>query len=148
MTIKTKRASRSVPAEHTDGKRLLIVLKPSSAWRQGIPNDKPHVPELAPDDDLFDKYEKNIKSHKWTEEEWNGYEEAFRKLMMEREKAQELMRSLAREYANSQTKHVTLLCFFCPDERYCHRRLIKEMILSINQSAEKKEKEEEESTEE
>jgi hypothetical protein len=35
-----------------------------------------------------------------------------------------------------------LLCF-CPDERYCHRRLVKEMILSINQSAEKKEKEEE-----
>jgi uncharacterized protein YeaO (DUF488 family) len=67
--------------------------------------------------------------------------------MMEHEKAQELMRSLAREYANSQTKHVTLLCF-CPDERYCHRRLIKEMILSINQSVEKKEKEEEESTEE
>jgi hypothetical protein len=66
--------------------------------------------------------------------------------MMEGEKAQELMRSLAREYANSQTKHVILLCF-CPDERYCHRRLIKEMILSINQSAEKKEKEEE-STEE
>ena len=31
--------------------------------------------------------------------------------MMEREKAQELMRSLAREYANSQTKHVTLLYF-------------------------------------
>jgi uncharacterized protein YeaO (DUF488 family) len=66
--------------------------------------------------------------------------------MMERKKGQELMRSLAREYANSQTKHVTLLCF-CPDKRYCHRRLIKEMILSINQSAEKKEKEEE-STEE
>ena len=57
------------------------------------------------------------------------------------------MRSLAKQYANSDTKNVTLLCF-CPDERYCHRRLIKEMILSINQSAEKKEKEEEESTEE
>ena len=70
MTIKTKRASRSVPAEHTDGKRLLIVLKPSSAWRQGIPYDKPHIPELAPDDTLFDKYKKTIKSHKWTEEEW------------------------------------------------------------------------------
>jgi uncharacterized protein YeaO (DUF488 family) len=51
--------------------------------------------------------------------------------MMERKKAQELMRSLAKEYANSDTKHVTLLCF-CPDERYCHRRLVKEMILSIN----------------
>ena len=62
-----------------------------------------------------------------------GYEEAFRKLMMEREKAQELMRSLAKEYANSDMKHVTLLCF-CPDERYCHRCLVKETILSINQS--------------
>jgi uncharacterized protein YeaO (DUF488 family) len=133
MTIKTKRASRSVPAEPSDGMRLLIVLKPSSAWRQGIPYDKPHVPELAPDDALFDKYVKNIKSHKWTEEEWSGYEEAFRKLMMEREKAQELMRSLAKEYANSDTKHVTLLCF-CPNEKYCHRRLVKEMILSIYQS--------------
>ena len=61
MTIKTKRAARSVPAEASDGKRLLIVLKPSSAWRQGIPYDKPHVSELAPDDALFDKYEKNIK---------------------------------------------------------------------------------------
>ncbi|MDF2767319.1 MAG: hypothetical protein K0S91_154 [Nitrososphaeraceae archaeon] len=68
-------------------------------------------------------------------------------LMMEHKKAQELMRSLAREYANSETKHVTLLCF-CPDERYCHRCLVKEMILSINQPAEKKEKEDEESTEE
>jgi uncharacterized protein YeaO (DUF488 family) len=133
MNIKTKRASRSVPAEPSDGKRLLIVLKPGSAWRQGIPYDKPHIPELAPNATLFDKYEKNIKSHKWTEEEWNGYEEAFRKLMMEREKAQELMRSLAKEYANSDTKHVTLLCF-CPDEKYCHRRLVKEMILSIYQS--------------
>ena len=53
--------------------------------------------------------------------------------MMEREKAQELMRSLAKEYANSDTKHVTLLCF-CPDEKFCHRRLVKEMILSIYQS--------------
>ena len=34
IIIKTKRASRSVPAESSDGKRLLIVLKPSSAWRQ------------------------------------------------------------------------------------------------------------------
>ena len=85
MTIKTKRASRSVPAESSDGKRLLIVLKLSSAWRQGISYDKPHVPELAPDDALFDKYE-NIKSHKWTEEEWSGYEEEFRMLMMERKK--------------------------------------------------------------
>ena len=133
MTIKTKRSAGSVPAEASDGKRLLIVLKPSSAWRQGIPYDKPHIPELAPDDALFDKYKKNIKSHKWTEEEWKGYEEAFRKLMMEREKAQESMISLAKEYANSDTKHVTLLCF-CPDEQYCHRRLVKEMILSINQT--------------
>jgi len=84
-------------------------------------------PELALNVALFDKYKKTIKSYKWTEVEWNGYEEAFRKLMMEREKAQELMRSLAKEYANSDTKHVTLLCF-CPDERYCHRRLNKEMI--------------------
>jgi hypothetical protein len=53
MTIKTKRAARSVPAEPSDGKRLLIVLKPSSAWRQGIPYDKSHVPELAPDDTLL-----------------------------------------------------------------------------------------------
>jgi hypothetical protein len=52
--------------------------------------------------------------------------------MMEREKAQELMRSLAKEYANSDTKHVTLLCF-CPDEQYCHRRLVKGNDL-INQS--------------
>jgi hypothetical protein len=52
--------------------------------RQGILYDKPHVPEIAPDVALFDKYERNIKSHKWTEEEWSGYEEAFRKLMMER----------------------------------------------------------------
>ena len=58
MTIKTKRASRAVPAEPSDGERLLIVLKPSSAWRQGIPYDKPHVPELAPDVALFDKYKK------------------------------------------------------------------------------------------
>jgi len=65
--------------------------------------------------------------------------------MIECEKAQELMRLLAKEYANSEIKHLTLLCF-CPDEKYCHRRLVKEMILSINQSAEKKEKEEEEST--
>jgi uncharacterized protein YeaO (DUF488 family) len=49
--------------------------------------------------------------------------------MMEREKAQ--IRSLAKKYANSDTKHITLLCF-CPDERYCHRRLVKEMILSMN----------------
>jgi hypothetical protein len=51
--------------------------------------------------------------------------------MMERENAQELMRSLAKEYANSDTKHVTLLCFR-PDEQYGHRRLVNEMILSIN----------------
>jgi hypothetical protein len=28
---------------------------------------------------------------------------------------------------------MTLLCF-CPDERYCHRSLVKEMILSMNRS--------------
>ena len=66
---------------------VVDVLKPSSARRQGIPYHRSHVPELAPDDNLFDKYKKNIKSHKWTEEEWKGYEEAFRKLMMKRKKA-------------------------------------------------------------
>ena len=131
MTIKTKRASRSVPAEHSDGKWLLMYLNLAQLGGKGIPYHRSHVAELAPDDNLFDKYKKNIKSHKWTEEEWKGYEEAFRKLIMEREKAQELMRSLAKEYTNSDTKHVTLLCF-CPDERYCHRRLVKEMILSMN----------------
>lgn len=59
MTIKTKRASRSVPTEPSDGKRLLIVLKPSSAWRQGIPYDKPHVPEQL-SKDCCCKYRFNI----------------------------------------------------------------------------------------
>ena len=72
MTIKTKRVSRSVPAEPSDGKRLLIVLKPSSAWRQGIPYDMPHVPELAPDDTLFDNYKKTIY--------WEHNKEVFERL--------------------------------------------------------------------
>jgi uncharacterized protein YeaO (DUF488 family) len=124
--IKTKRASKFVPAEDSDGKRLLIVFDPHWAKFHKVPFHK-HTPILGPSKGLWKAY---VKFKQIT---WEEYERRFREDIAKNEKAQDLIKELAKKYCNSETEHVTLLCF-CPDERYCHRRLVKEMILSNNQS--------------
>jgi uncharacterized protein YeaO (DUF488 family) len=126
MTIKTKQISKKFIPTIEDGKLWLIVF--NSHWAEFHKmHFHDHIPELAPSGKLWKDYVK-LKLITWEE-----YERRFKEEMAGSVKAQELMKQLAREYASSNTKHVTLLCF-CPDERYCHRHLVKEMILSINQS--------------
>jgi uncharacterized protein YeaO (DUF488 family) len=133
MAIKTKKISKFVSTEELllDGKRLLIAVDPHWAKFHKMPFDE-HIPILGPSKELWKAY---IKDKQIT---WKEYEQSFKEQMVKSEEAQKLMKELAYRYANSETEHMTLLCF-CPDERYCHRRLVKEMILSlsVNQSVNK-----------
>ena len=129
MAIKTKKISKFVSADEElllDGKRLLIAVDSHWAKFHKMPFDE-YVPILGPSKELWKAYIKDKQIA------WEEYERRFKDEIAKRKKAQEIMKELANKYANSETEHVTLLCY-CKDERYCHRRVVKEMILSINES--------------
>ena len=89
-----------------------------------------HRPELAPTKKLKDAFmDKKIT---WTQYQKEGYEDekGFDELITSRPEAQKYLRHWKKEYANSPTKHLTLLCY-CPDKHICHRSLIKKKILEI-----------------
>ncbi len=81
------------------------------------------VPNLAPSATLFNKY-LFLWKERPEEEWWPEYEQAFKEEMTSRTKISQL-----RELWNqvSQGKVIGLICF-CPEDRYCHRRLVAEII--------------------
>jgi hypothetical protein len=60
--IKTKRASKFVPAEESDGKRLLIVFDPHWAKFHKVPFHE-HIPILGPSKGLWKAYVKFKQIH-------------------------------------------------------------------------------------
>ncbi len=102
-------------------------LKCDEIWQitpsdQVIPGAR-WVPNLAPSATLFNKYSFLWKGRP-EEEWWPEYEKAFKEEMTSRTKISQL-----RELWNkvSQGKVIALICS-CPDDRYCHRRLVAEVI--------------------
>lgn len=81
------------------------------------------VPQLAPGWDLFNQYSHNWKGHP-ADEWWPQYKEAFDKELQSEEKLT-VMRKLWRLVDSG--KVIALLCF-CPDNTYCHRRLVAEFF--------------------
>ncbi|HNX28019.1 MAG TPA: DUF488 family protein [Syntrophomonadaceae bacterium] len=81
------------------------------------------VPNLAPSVTLFNKYRYLWKGRP-EEDWWPQYEEAFKEEMTSRIKI-----NLLRELWNlvDQGKVIALICF-CPDDKYCHRRLVAEIL--------------------
>jgi uncharacterized protein YeaO (DUF488 family) len=118
--IKTKRASKFVPAEESDGERLLIVFDPHWAKFHKVPFHE-HIPILGPSKELWKAY---VKFKQIT---WEEYEQRFREEMTKSEKAQRSIKELANRSKNGDT--ITLLCY-CKDEKKCHRYIVKELIKS------------------
>jgi uncharacterized protein YeaO (DUF488 family) len=122
MTISTKRVHDK--AEPTDGTRILIVLHESIANLKKCPYDK-LMKELAPSYDLHRKFQLNIKNHKWTEVEWEECSKRFKEEMLASIWSRNAIAKLSEMSAAGQK--ITLLCY-CPDEKFCHRTLVKDLI--------------------
>jgi len=78
---------------------------------QGFGIDYEHRPDLAPTDEILERFKQD--------EDWVAYEEAFTPLLMERD-AQAVGRSLLATYNRP--------CLLCAEEtpERCHRRLVAE----------------------
>lgn len=83
-----------------------------------------HIPQLAPSPALFQDY------LKWRDRgEWPGKWLAYRERFLREMQAPEPQRYLARiRQRLAEGRSVALACF-CPDERYCHRSLVAELVL-------------------
>lgn len=92
--------------EHVEGERLDITVS----------NNPDHV--LSPTWYMVIKFKANKTS-------WPEYQRQYKELVRERwrERKDDILNLLA----TAKEKDIFLVCF-CPDERYCHRRLAKEFL--------------------
>jgi uncharacterized protein (DUF488 family) len=81
-----------------------------------------HRPELAPPDDLLDRYRQN--------RDWLAYEEEFEERVLRTSEARETMTELLNR---SDAETVALLCSE-PTPEQCHRRLVAERMKDMEQS--------------
>ncbi|HMV47443.1 MAG TPA: DUF488 domain-containing protein [Blastocatellia bacterium] len=74
-----------------------------------------HRPEFAPSDEILDKYKSGA--------DWTGYEDAFNRLLRERQPKQQARELLAKE----------AICLLCaePTPDKCHRRLVAEYLREL-----------------
>jgi uncharacterized protein (DUF488 family) len=79
--------------------------------REGFGIAYEHHPELAPTDEIFDRYRQDG--------DWEAYQDEFRSLLVERQGA-EIGRDILSRYRT--------LCLLCsePTAEHCHRRLVAE----------------------
>jgi uncharacterized protein YeaO (DUF488 family) len=90
--------------------------------KKGIKKGVIWLPDLAPSPELFAKYLKWRAQGKWPAM-WPEYERIFIKELNEK---RELIRKTVVEWERKYNT-VGLICY-CPQEKYCHRKLIKEFI--------------------
>lgn len=81
------------------------------------------VPDLAPSWDLFNEYSHNWKD-KPPEDWWPEYMKRFNEELNSKVKLQ----ALRRLWVQAQHGKVIALVCFCPDNAYCHRRLVGEFL--------------------
>jgi uncharacterized protein YeaO (DUF488 family) len=110
MAVKTKRVYEK--REPGDGYRVLVMRY----WPRGISKDKVDLweKELGAEPDL-------IKLWKGDAISWSEFAQRYRQAVASQ---QERIKALAQRAAKGT---VTLLCS-CPDERRCHRILLKELV--------------------
>ena len=125
MTINTKRIHDKVDV--TDGTRILIVRNERIAHMIKCPFDE-SIKELAPSNDLYTKYNSNIRYHKWTDKEWRDYALRFREEMNSPESQNAITNLRERSRLG---EHITLL-YYCKNEQRCHRNIVKDLIESTN----------------
>jgi len=115
-TIKLK--SLKEPREDSDGVRILIARSGFPYWLNvKTKRWDEWWKELAPSKSLWQDF---VVDEKIT---WNQYRKRFIPEIKNNPKAIQALKMLKSGHYDV----VTLLCH-CPDERYCHRSLIKEMI--------------------
>ena len=95
------------------------------------------VKELAPSDRLFSKWFKEWKNEK-PEFWWAQYREIFVAELKQNYLALEKLRELENKVKNG--KVIALACY-CENERYCHRTIIKDILLKKGVTAEEYKKE-------
>ena len=147
LTLNIKLKSLKEPTENSDGLRILI-----SRYRpRYLPKEKENWDhwwkELAPSKNLWQAYIKDKKI------DWPEYKRQYIKEIKSNLESVKLLRILS-SYVNSNDdgdrkmhnnmqgleeknnyvlihgyNDITFLCY-CKDENYCHRSIIKEMILS------------------
>lgn len=84
-----------------------------------------HVPELAPDEELFTWYRKKVKDGEWNQKVFDEYYVPwFLKIMEHNREAQEKLDALKKL---SEEKDI-ILCCFCENEDMCHRSIIKRIL--------------------
>jgi uncharacterized protein YeaO (DUF488 family) len=108
MTISTKRIHDE--ADANDGTRILIVREEYIAHMIKCPYHEIRK-ELAPSTGLYSRYYTNIKSHEWTDREWNDYSTKFIEEMKMLKSYDTIMELRER----SKTENITLLCY-CKNE--------------------------------
>jgi uncharacterized protein YeaO (DUF488 family) len=83
------------------------------------------VPELAPSKDLFRKYIEWRNCGQWPAK-WPDYERQFLNEAARSSSFWRWITNIQERISEGQT--VAISCF-CPNERYCHRRLVKDLVL-------------------
>jgi uncharacterized protein YeaO (DUF488 family) len=118
--IRTKRLKD--PVEPRDGRRIMIARKPRPFTSEADGEWDARVRELAPTAPLL----KYWRANRHVEASWETYRTRFLAEMRESAAARQAINDLAEAHTAGEV--ITLLCF-CPDERRCHRSLVKQLIL-------------------
>jgi uncharacterized protein YeaO (DUF488 family) len=117
--IRTKRIKD--PVEPEDGRRIMIARKPRPFTSEADGEWDARYRELAPSAPLL----KYWRANGHDEAAWDSYRQRFLEEMRQ-PRARQAINVLAE--AHNAGEVITLLCF-CPDERRCHRSLVKQLIL-------------------
>jgi uncharacterized protein YeaO (DUF488 family) len=125
MPVKTK--SYRDPVEDSDGERYLI----SRYWARGRKKVDLRIVawirDLGPSKELHrDLYPKDKSKKRISEGE---YTKRYNQEISSRPKAQEVLAELRRKHNQGQT--ITLICR-CEEGDFCHRHLVKKMIIAGN----------------
>ena len=123
------------PTSRDIGKLITCSFKKSKSYNadekwlitrggEGLPGYK-RVPELAPGEELFNKYINHWKA-KPASTWWEKYKSEFMKQFKD---PQFIMKSaLLYEKVNNQNKNILLICF-CENVEYCHRKLVASFLV-------------------
>lgn len=95
---------------------------PNSRWMTWVPN-------LAPSWDLFRQYRRLKEAMQWNQ---NTFETVYRPIFtseMESQQAKNKLSELIQKH--NEGKKIAIVCF-CQDPNLCHRKIISEILNSLN----------------
>lgn len=115
--------SLSDPVSPEDGKRILVTRWPPRCnqpwWHEWMAS-------LSPSSSLL-RHAKRLQDESGDEAAWKYYRPRY-VLEMSTASAQDAIQFLRARLQAGET--ITLLCY-CRDERYCHRSLLRDLILEV-----------------